>query len=319
MTKIIDFSDQAKYNIKTVGQKTGVLPVTLRAWERRYQILTPKRGQNGYRLYSDRDIAILSWIKLQLETGVSISAASEEIRLRAKQGIWPEINQVPSITFTPTTVSFNTLEEKSRLYEALVKHDETSAAAIFGDALSALPLVSLFEELLVPTLVEVGESWYHGRIQVATEHFASNFFRGRLLSIYQSLSNPHSTSRILIGSAPGELHEIGPMMMAVLIREAGYRVEYLGADLPLEDLVFYARGEHPRLIILSATMCESALDLARVEDLLKTIKPRPRFGFGGAAFSIYPELVPQTPGVYLGRTLAESLSSVKSILESKVN
>lgn len=319
MTKIIDFSDQAKYNIKTVGQKTGVLPVTLRAWERRYQILTPKRGQNGYRLYSDRDIAILSWIKLQLETGVSISAASEEIRLRAKQGIWPEINHVPSITFTPTTVSFNTLEEKSRLYEALVKHDETSAAAIFGDALSALPLVSLFEELLVPTLVEVGESWYHGRIQVATEHFASNFFRGRLLSIYQSLSNPHSTSRILIGSAPGELHEIGPMMMAVLIREAGYRVEYLGADLPLEDLVFYARGEHPRLIILSATMCESALDLARVEDLLKTIKPRPRFGFGGAAFSIYPELVPQTPGVYLGRTLAESLSSVKSILESKVN
>lgn len=319
MTKIIDFSDQAKFNIKTVGQKTGILPVTLRAWERRYQILTPKRGQNGYRLYSDRDIAILSWIKSQLETGVSISTASEEIRLRAKQGIWPEINQVPPITFTPTSVSFNTLEEKNRLYEALVKHDETSAAAIFGGALTALPLVSLFEELLVPTLVEVGESWYHGRIQVATEHFASNFFRGRLLSIYQSLSNPHSTSRILIGSAPGELHEIGPMMVAVLIREAGYRVEYLGADLPLEDLVFYARGEHPRLIILSATMRESALDLARVEDLLKTIKPRPSFGFGGAAFSIYPELVPQTPGVYLGKTLAESLSSVKSILESKVN
>ena len=51
------------YNIKSVSQRTGVRAVTLRAWERRYQILDPQRWQkNGYRLYSERDIALLYWL-----------------------------------------------------------------------------------------------------------------------------------------------------------------------------------------------------------------------------------------------------------------
>ncbi len=317
MTKISDFPDQAKYNIKTICQKTGIRPVTLRAWERRYQVLIPKRQENGYRLYSEQDIAILFWIKKQLDTGLTISAAAAELTQIKRQNQWPDMAAAEPKPTSPKRTAKSAAKINDQLYKALVNHDETLAAEIFSDALASFPLLTLFEEVLAPTLVEIGEAWYHGRIQVATEHFTSNFFRARLLAIYQSLPTVHSISRVLIGSAPGELHEIGPMMLAVLIRDAGYSVEYLGADLPLEDLAFYAKGEHPKLIILSATLKESAQGLAKFNDMLNAVKPRPNFGYGGAAFSIFPELVGQTPGTYLGKSLSQSLTSIKQMLGNK--
>jgi methanogenic corrinoid protein MtbC1 len=317
MTKINDFPDQAKYNIKAVCQKTGIRPVTLRAWERRYQVLIPKRQENGYRLYSERDIAILLWIKKQLGSGVNISAAAAELNQFKGLNRWPDVVFVEPKPAPPRRTPQAAAKINEQLLKALVNHDETLASAVFSDALASFPLLNLFEEVLAPTLVEIGEAWFHGRIQVATEHFASNFFRARLLAIYQSLPTTHSRSRVLIGSAPGELHEIGPMMMAILIRDAGYGVEYLGADLPLEDLALYAKGERPKLIILSATMKDSAQGLAKFNEMLSGGKSKPNFGYGGAAFSIFPELIGQTPGTYLGKSLAQSLASINRILENK--
>ena len=58
------------FTIKTVVQETGIPPATLRAWERRYGVLSPGRSEGGYRLYSERDIAILRWLKRQVDAGV---------------------------------------------------------------------------------------------------------------------------------------------------------------------------------------------------------------------------------------------------------
>ena len=75
------------YNIKAVSRLVGLLPVTLRAWERRYGLPLPQRGDQGYRLYSDYDLNTLRWIKIQLETGLSISRVVEylnELRTSGK-------------------------------------------------------------------------------------------------------------------------------------------------------------------------------------------------------------------------------------------
>ncbi len=67
------FSDVPLFNTKAVVQQTGIAAPTLRAWERRYTILSPERAQNDYRLYSERDIAIIRWLKGHVDTGMSIS------------------------------------------------------------------------------------------------------------------------------------------------------------------------------------------------------------------------------------------------------
>ena len=70
-----DYSSTPLYNIKAVVQATGISSSTLRAWERRYQMVTPNRSDSGYRLYSDQDIAVIHWLKTQVESGMSISQA----------------------------------------------------------------------------------------------------------------------------------------------------------------------------------------------------------------------------------------------------
>src|SRR5271165_2553553 len=72
---IAAYSDDPVYNMKAVTQRTGIPAATLRAWERRYHALAPCRTDGNYRLYSERDIATLRWLKFQLDAGLSISRA----------------------------------------------------------------------------------------------------------------------------------------------------------------------------------------------------------------------------------------------------
>lgn len=314
MTTINELPDDPKYTINVVSQKTGLLTVTMRAWERRYQVLTPKRGENGYRLYSERDIAILNWLKTQVESGVSISTAAKNLKADFQEGRWPQA-QFQSIPSSPAArVPLDTSEVAQRLFDVLTAHDEASASAIFETARASLDLLTLLEKVVSPTLVMVGEAWYEGRIRVATEHFASTFIRSKLMTIFQSLPVRTNSPKILVGGAPGELHEIGPLMVSTLLREQGFRVEFLGPDIPLEDLADYADAEQPRMIILSATMKDSVEELMYFQKMLTHLRHPPLFGFGGSAFVYSPGLIEKTPGIYLGRSLGQSIEKVKSVV-----
>src|ERR1700730_4730802 len=74
------YADVPLFNTKAVVQKTGIAAPTLRAWERRYAILSPERAQNDYRLYSERDIAIIRWLKDRVDAGMSISQSIALLR-----------------------------------------------------------------------------------------------------------------------------------------------------------------------------------------------------------------------------------------------
>jgi cobalamin-dependent methionine synthase I len=118
----------------------------------------------------------------------------------------------------------------------------------------------------------------------------------------------------MVGCAPDELHEIGSLMFATLLRDAGYRVEYLGPDIPLNDLAAYAGEEKPRLLVVAATITESAQQLVNFSGQLEKINPVPIFGYGGSAFIRSPRLTEQISGVYLGNNMADSLTKVGSLL-----
>ncbi len=313
MQKISDYPDEPKYRIKGVSQKTGVQPVTIRAWERRYHILNPQRSDNSYRMYSERDIALLGWLKKQVDSGTTISSAVAELNINIRKGIWPEAVVTAAPPIPSMRSSLSPSDFANRLYQALVSHHEPAASQVFEDLLASYSLSTIFESVITPVLVEIGEAWYNGKILIATEHFASAFFRAKIMAIFQSLPTLRPQALLMVGGGPGELHEIGALMISVLLRETGYNVEYLGPDLPLDDLVLYANDEHPKMIILSATLKESIADLARFERMLESIKPRPIFGFGGSAFNRHPEWIAQTPGVFLGDSLSSSIQTVQKV------
>ena len=316
MTSIIELSDEPKFRIKAVSAKTGIRPVTLRAWERRHSILTPHRGDNKYRVYSERDIAILRWLKSRVDKGVPISTAANELRDMQKNGMWPEALP-PTPNITPNKKSNIPPENYvSKLYRALVKHDEASATSLMKEIRENYDLNTICMDILTPTLVDIGDAWYHGQIRIATEHFASNFLREKLLALLDTFPTHRNAPYLLVGCAPTEHHELNSLMTALLLRSKGYRVEYLGADIPLIDLVDYASYEHPKMIILSASMEETAIELKPMKKMLSKIRPTPIFSFGGSIFSAQPSLQEEIPGNYLGESFDDALETVENLLNA---
>ncbi len=313
MTTLEEFSDVPRFTIKSVCTQTGIRAVTLRAWERRHEVLTPHRSENRYRLYSERDVAILRWIKARVDSGLAISSVVNELRTVMRSGYPLEAVPVgPTIPLVSLDVTPD--QYVSRLYQALRSHDEGLAGDIFRQIQANFDLLAICQKIIIPCLVEIGNDWYNGRIRVATEHFASAYVRGKLLAIFQAYPYHRSMPSILVGCAPGEQHEIGSLMASVMLRSLGFRIEYLGPDIPLEDLVDYAGYEHPNMIILAASMASSAMELAKINGKLANLRPAPLFGFGGQAFIDHPELKNGFQGIYLGDTLEHGLAAVQGLL-----
>lgn len=306
-------SDQPRHTIKTVCAQTGILPVTLRAWERRYRLLKPQRTGGNYRLYSERDIAVLRWIKQRLESGLTISRVAAEFHALRRAGQWPPALPVPPAA--PTRPAATPPEVyQHRLYAALSGLDEARAGEVLSEAHALFDVTTICLHIIQPCLYEIGEAWYRGELRIATEHFASQYLRGRLLSLLQTYPMRHSASRIVVGCAPGEFHDIGSLILALLLRREGYRVEFLGADVPLEDLSEYARHERPALICLSANSEATARSLRQLDARLAGMRPRPKFAFGGWIFNTQPRLRSLVPGRFLGEDALQAVAQIRALL-----
>jgi MerR family transcriptional regulator, light-induced transcriptional regulator len=313
MPTIASLPAASRHLIKAVCEQTGVLPVTLRAWERRYELVKPGRTAANYRLYSDRDIALLRWVRSRMEAGNSISSVAREFHALRRAGHWPPLTgSLPAQTTAPNTTPSD--EYARRLFSVLTAVDEPQAGALLGEAHGALNLETVCLEIIQPCLYEIGEAWYRGEIRIATEHFASNYLRGHLMGLFQACPMRQSAPRIVAGCAPDELHDIGSLVLALLLRREGYRVEYLGANVPLEDLAEYARAVRPALICLSAHSEETARGLRQLDARLAGMRPRPRFAFGGRVFNAQPALRAIVPGQFLGADARQAVAAVLAFL-----
>ncbi len=103
------YSDIPLFNTKAVVQQTGMAATTLRAWERRYTIISTNRAQNAYRLYSERDIAIIRWLKSRLDEGMSISQAIALFRHLEEKHNQIQSKGLPSESTSPSQVPLSNL------------------------------------------------------------------------------------------------------------------------------------------------------------------------------------------------------------------
>ena len=316
MSAIQKISDEPKYTIKAVSALTGILPVTLRAWERRHAVLSPHRSENRYRLYSERDVAILQWLKNRVEEGITISGAVGELRLALEKNTWSQSTPAVSVV-QPRKPQMTAKSYSKQLYQALTQHNEARSKNILAEVTASFDVLTLFNDVINPCLVEIGEAWFEGRIRVATEHFSSLQIRAHLLSMYQGISVRRGKAYIIMGCGPNEEHEIGSLMLAILLKLKDYRVEYLGADIPLEDLVEFSQQEHPNMIILSASTENSAQPLRKMRALLAGMRVKPLFGYGGRAFNFNPALRREMGGVFLGESLGAAVEQVGLMLKDE--
>ncbi|MBN2470371.1 MAG: MerR family transcriptional regulator [Anaerolineae bacterium] len=323
-------SDEPLYNIGVVSRMTGIPVATLRVWERRYDFPTSARTEGGHRLYSEREILRLRWVKARIDDGMQTGRAIRALQHHEEEGdILPDgpissagaARPIKPATRRPSehlaSASMEAIHQ--RLTGALLNHDLEQANQIIGDALAVHSLEALLTEVLPQSLITIGQAWHDGEINVATEHLATNFVRNRLLMWMNTGPATHNVPPVVLACAPDEWHEMTLLIFGVLLRRLRWPVAYLGQALPLPDLAAFIRETGPDAVVLVATTEEGARKLAGWPDALPEVAQadKPLMTFAGAAFTDHPDLQASVQGLYLGDTIQAGLDVLDELLRER--
>ena len=235
--------------IGELSRRLGVSDHLLRAWENRYGLLQPVRSPGGFRLYSETDELRVRCMQAYLADGLS---AAEAARAALTDGA--SANAVRPAE--PHRAAPTGIDSLAALREALDAFDEPAAQAVLDRLLADMSVPGVLRDVLMPYLADLGERWQSGTVSVALEHFASNVLRGRLGGLARGWGSGHGP-RALLACPPGELHDLALMVFGIVLNRNGWRIEYLGANTPVEELERAVDVAHPDLVVVAATLRES--------------------------------------------------------------
>lgn len=234
------------FPISRIAELTGIPPVTLRAWERRYGLPKPQRTAGGHRVYSLQEVTLLKRVSALMAQGYSVSRAMERIRLEQGQDNGSSVEDI-----APGTSRWR--EYRERMLAAIDRFDSAALESAYSEPLTLFPIDLIIDEVLLPVLETLGEEWDKREDGIAREHFFSAFLRNKIGSRFtHEVSRAHGPSMVL-ACLPGEAHEMGLMLFGLAASARGYRVLYLGADLPLPQLVPVLKRVRPHAVALSGT------------------------------------------------------------------
>lgn len=300
-------SDVPRYPVRLVASRTGLSPHVLRAWERRYGVVVPTRTAGGQRLYSELDIERLRQLRRLSERGHSIGRIAD-LSLEALTQLDPApagsdeaaIGEAPS---TPDDASVREFGEAS--LQAIRRLDGWSLQTLLERAAVTLGAPDFLDRVAAPVLDEIGRGWAEGSISIAQEHLATAVFK-RVLSWLLGVYDVKSPApRLVVATPPGEIHELGALMVAVTAAAEGWSVTYLGPDLPVEDLLEAARQSNAGAVAISTVHAADRADLERAIRATRTGLPRtvPLLLGGAAAPDL--ELEPTEDGILIIDNLRE--------------
>lgn len=307
------YSDASVYNTKAVVQKTGVPAATLRAWERRYGVPNPDRTESNYRLYSERDVALIRWLRERVDEGITMSQAVDLYkRIKAGQDVPSTLVGDNGAEYEQQPLSFQKIQQ--RLIDAFQAFDENEAETTMSEAFAAHPLDKVCTNVIQPTMQTVGQMWHDGEISVPVEHFASSFMERKLMSLINVQPLVPDAPLIVTGCATHEQHQLGILLISLFLRRAGYRVIYLGPNVPMRDLENMLVRLDPVMVALSAATPAAVPSLREFGTLIGEQEPRPLFLVGGLLFREDPDIIHNIPNA---RQLKHS-DDIEEIVRSAV-
>lgn len=258
---------------------TGVPAATLRVWERRYGVPCPERTSGGYRTYGPQDLTAISRMRDLVADGMSPREAASVVAGGIVSTIDPE-----------------------RFVEDLLDPDSgLDVERELGACLRSGDLAVVVDEWLLPMLAQLGKRWVSGALTIGVEHALSAAVMRQLSVLWQEVPEGTRSPTVLVGLPAGAHHDMTLFCFAVLLRREGFRVRYLGADLPAAAWSEAVAQDRPCVVV---TAVHGEKDLPTTEELVRGAR---RAGAGFVAVGGGWQDSVEEPSVRLGHAFAPAL------------
>jgi MerR family transcriptional regulator, light-induced transcriptional regulator len=261
----------------------------IRIWERRYRALAPTRTGTNRRMYSEEDVRRLKMLGELTARGHRIGCIAE-LRLdeleHLLQGDSPRgdrsfaVDASPELTTTEDYVAACLTAAKSfegdRLRRLLQR-----ARLQFGQR-------GMLRQVIAPLISQIGVAWQEGLLRSGQEHLGTAMIREVLMTPVPGSQTATNAPEIVVATPSGEIHELGALLVAASARDLGWRVTYLGPNLPSEEIAACARARKVRAVALSVVYPENCPTvLAQIRELRKLLPGEILLAVGGRSASGY--------------------------------
>jgi DNA-binding transcriptional MerR regulator/methanogenic corrinoid protein MtbC1 len=260
------------YTIKQASLRTGVPVELIRAWERRYGVVTPERSASGYRLYDDQAVARLRTMRRLIADGWSAAQAAAEV-----------IATPPSGRPIPERTMRGAAPDDQDLIAAAARYDPVATERALDELFGRGTFESVIDDLVLPAAASLGEAWADGRLDVAAEHLVSGSLARRLAALLDQGGAPGSGPQVLVGLPPDCRHELGALAFAVALRRQGADVLYLGADVPVDSWVDAVNESAARAAVIGVITEADVAPAVLVTEHVTAAQPELLVAVGGAS------------------------------------
>jgi DNA-binding transcriptional MerR regulator len=283
------------FSIRAVAERTGISQHTIRAWERRYDVLRPTRTDTNRRVYEEQDVERLTLLARAVAAGHSIGLIAklddEQLRSMAEPN--------------SGLVGASAADHLESCVRAVRELNADALAAELRRASSSLGVDGYLEDVVIPLLKLVGSEWQLDETGIAREHLASAVLRSHLEELRRAFPAGAGAPRIIVTTPVGEHHEFGAMMAAVIAARDGWRVYYLGPNLPASEIAASARRVGASAVALSVVHPENAIAVGKDIVELSTLLEGRRLLIGGSDLQALHE--------YIAASNASELSGLKEL------
>lgn len=253
---------EARYSIKDLENFTGIKAHTIRIWEQRYELLTPRRTDTNIRFYLEEDLKKILNINLLYSNGFKISKIAgldeQEIIQQAKKVIDAEENEFQTII--------------DELIVATLSFNEPATIEILNKESERMGLITFYEEVLIKFLKKIGELWQVNTIEIIHEHFFSNLLKSFLIDRTMSLKKPiNPKGRAILFLHDDEEHEFSLFLQRYVLQSNGYECFYFGQRTPVSEIVEVVNHIKPSIILTAFISKISEKSFVKIlDDLLYT-------------------------------------------------
>ena len=245
------------HRIHRVAKLTGLSKDVIRVWERRYGLLKPIRGTNRYRNYSDEDVALLRYIKSEMDKGASIGILAALGREHLLSRLRTQA--------TPPVVGETSYERLvGELLATLEPLDRVTFERRLNGAVAVIPFEEALENILLPLQRRVGELWHDSRVSVAIEHYVTKQVQQKLFTAMNHLPINEDGPKVVVACPAGQFHEIGAQAVAYRCGVRGCRVYYLGPNVPTAALASLCVQVQPHLALLSLPLAMPETEMVQL-------------------------------------------------------